>query len=70
MSEFKTFDVEITTTKTVRVRVPLDPQIIGRDAPEKVAEEFAQGGKAAWPEYVLDEEEDTEVDAVNEVETA
>ena len=65
--QFRTYDVELTITKTVRVRVPLDEKITNGDAPEKVAEEFATGGKALWPEWVISEDEDLDIDSVREV---
>lgn len=62
------FDVEYTLTRTVRVRVPNDPQIVYRgENPEDVAEEFALGGKSAWPEYVLSSDEDYDVESVREI---
>lgn len=65
------FDVEITITKTVRVRVPADM----KDHPphsddEDAAEEFALGGKAAWPEYVISEDEDYDIESVRELKAA
>jgi hypothetical protein len=66
--KFKIFDVEITVSKTVRVKVPLDEKITNGDPLREVAEEFALGGKAAWPEWVLSEDEEFEVDGVREVE--
>lgn len=57
------FDVELTVTKTVRVRVPSSVLNDG-GSPEEAAEEFAQGGKAAWPDYVISEDEDCDVDSV------
>lgn len=64
------FDVEITITKTVRVRVPDDPEIVYKSRGEtqaSVAEEFALGGKASWPEYVISSDEDYEIEGVKEV---
>lgn len=60
------FDVELTITKTVRVRVPADVLSTGEN-PEEAAKEFAQGGKAAWPDYVISEDEDCDVDGVTQV---
>lgn len=60
------FDVEITITKMVRVRVPVDdPKVVreGEDV-EDIAEEFALGGKASWPEWVISEDEDHDVESV------
>lgn len=65
------FDVEITITKTVRVRIPDDMKNHPPRTPdEESAEELALGGKAAWPEYVLSEDEDFEVESVREVKQA
>jgi hypothetical protein len=58
------FDVEITVTKFVRVRVPDDPEVLMGDTPEEVAEEFALGGKSGWKEYVISEEENYDVESV------
>lgn len=64
------FDVEITITKTVRVRVPDDPEIVYKSRGEtaaSVAEEFALGGKASWPEYVISSDEDYEIEGIKEI---
>lgn len=64
----RVFDVELTITKTVRVKVP----DYMKDHPphstdEEAAEEFAIGGKALWDEFVLSEDEDIDVESVTEV---
>lgn len=64
------FDVEITITKTVRVRVPDDPEIVYAargETPATAAEDFALGGESQWPEYVISTDEDYEVDSIKEV---
>lgn len=61
------YDVEITITKTVRVRVPDDVLTGSNNDPEEAAEEFALGGKASWPNYVLTESQDTDIESVREV---
>lgn len=62
------FDVELTITKKVRVRVP---DYIKDHTPytsdEDSAEEFALGGKALWDEYVLSETTDCDVESVTEI---
>lgn len=60
----RTYDVEITITKTVRVRVPDDVLIGSNSDPEEAAEEFALGGKSSWPDYVLTESEDHDIESV------
>lgn len=68
MSEkFRTFDVSITVNKIVRVRVPMDEVVTNGDDPEEVAKEFAEGGKLTWPQWVVSEDEDIEVDQIDEV---
>lgn len=67
----KTFEVEITITKFVKVRVPSEvlegpPYGTAEDA----AEEFALGGKSSWPEYVISEDEDYDVESVREIKEA
>lgn len=62
------FDVTVVITKTVRVRVPAAVVNKG-ESYEDVAEEFGEGGKSTWPEYVLSEEEDRDVEMVTEVTT-
>jgi hypothetical protein len=66
MSE-RIYDVEISIIKTVRVRVPDDPQITMGDDVEDVAEEFALGGTGSWSEYVISEESETNVEEIREV---
>lgn len=68
MSE-KIFDVEISITRKVRVRVPDDPAIVYSsrgESQEDVAEEFALGGKGVWPDYVISSDEDYDVESVTE----
>lgn len=67
---YRTFEVDLTITKTVRVRVPMDEKITNGDAPEKVAEEFAMGGRALWPKWVITEDEEADVDSVREITSA
>jgi len=59
------FDVVIETRREVRVRVPDD--VLDGSTHEDVAEEFALGGKRAWPLYVISEETDSDVDSVTDV---
>lgn len=65
-TEERIFDVEITTTRYVHVRVPADVLNDGEDA-EDAAEEFALGGKTSWPEYVISEEASPDVETVTEI---
>lgn len=65
----RVFDVLITIERTVRVVV--DPAKCGPVSDyQEAAEEFALGGKAAWGDYVLDEDEEYEVECVREITTA
>jgi hypothetical protein len=63
------YDVEITISKTVRVRVPVDDHAVVQpdEDPEAVAEEFALGGKVAWPDYVISVSTDHDVESVTEI---
>ena len=64
------YDVEIIVTKNVRVRVPdnaLDPPT---DCPIEAAEEFALGGASSWPDYVMHEDADHQVETVTQVTSA
>ena len=65
----RVFDVTVTITKTVRVKVPDD--VLSKTNPEdpkEVAEEFALGGRSSWPKYVINEDEYYDIDSVREVE--
>jgi hypothetical protein len=67
MSE-QVFDVIVTVTKKVRVKVPSEVLSKTRqEDPKEVAEEFALGGRSSWPEYVLSEDENYDVESVTEV---
>lgn len=61
----KIYDVVITVTKTVRVRVP-DDLVEEDETAEDVAEEFALGGKSSWPDYVISEDVESDVESVEE----
>lgn len=69
----KIFDVEISVTRRVRVRVPDDVVYKNRGetfadaAFAAAAEEFAIGGKSGWPEYVISEDENYEIESVRAV---
>jgi hypothetical protein len=69
MTAYRVFEVEIEIVKRVHVRLPVDDaQIIhAGENIEDVAEEFALGGKSAWPQYVIREDADHDVIAVREV---
>lgn len=56
------FVVRFTKEYEVKVRVPLD-LVESDEAIEDVAEEFAMGG---FPQYVIEESYDTDVDTVEE----
>lgn len=61
------YKVEVVTTRIVKVRVPDDVLSGSNNDPVEAAEEFAIGGKAAWPKYVLSEHSDYEVESVSEL---
>jgi hypothetical protein len=58
------YEVEITVSKLVKVRVPGD--VLDGSDPEDVAEEFATYAEA-WPEHLIDEDVDVTVEAVREI---
>lgn len=67
----KIYDVRVVITKTVRVRVPVDDaEVMGGSTPLEAAEEFGLGGKRSWPEFVISEESDHDVDDITEVKAA
>lgn len=65
----KFFDVKITITKTMRVRVPVDnPLFVCSDETvEEIARGYALGGKELWPLLIISEHEDCSVESVREV---
>jgi hypothetical protein len=68
----KLFDVQITITKTIRVRIPANNPLLvsGDETAADVAEEIAIGGKERWPLLVLSEHEDFDIESVREVAAA
>lgn len=60
------FEIELTIGRTVRVRIP-DDIVKEGETHESVAEEIALGGKESWPEYVIRENDDADIDWIQEL---